>query len=63
MNNRKPTNKRGKLVRQNFTQEIPEAKEITVKGQKIPNPAYPGKRIIEHQQVPKSTGANLWGQK
>lgn len=62
MNNRKPKNKRGKITRRKFVQEAPEAKTITRKGEKIPNPAYPGTRRLIHQQVPKG-GDNLWGAK
>lgn len=62
MNNRKPTNKRGKITRQNFIQEIPEAKEVTVNKKKSPNPLFGKMRHVVHQQVPKITGS-LWGQK
>lgn len=62
MNNRKLKNTRGKLTRQQFQQEIPEAKEISVKGKKIPNPDYPGTRRVVHAIVPKHI-SNLWGAK
>lgn len=53
MNNRKPKNKRGKVTRREFIQEIPEAKEITVKKKKVLNPRYGKIRRIVHTQVPK----------
>lgn len=61
MNNRKPRNKRGKITRQNFIQEITEKPTIIRKGKEVANPRYPGKTFIVHQQAPKYSGANLWG--
>lgn len=52
MNNRKPKNSRGKQTRKEYAQFIPEREFITVKREKIPNPAYPGFRRVVHQIVP-----------
>lgn len=53
MRNRKPINKRGKLSRQRFVQEVPEAKEIRVDGKIVSNPDFGKMRRVIHHQTPK----------
>lgn len=64
MNNRKPKNRRGKITRTKFVQQIQESETRTKKdGSKAPNPAYPGVRRVVHHIVAKYDANSLWREK